>query len=264
MLQLDEIGVFYSDAVYTQQAPRQGVFTNQSGVVQLKEKCNFEQALTGLENIRRIWLIWGFHQATNWKALVSPPHAGGGRKIGVFATRSPHRPNHLGISAVKLDKIEGLKLFVSGVDLLSGTPVYDIKPYVPEADAFSDSSVAWKVPSCEKQLFIHLEAQQQIDRIKALGGPDLEEVSHVQLITRDINAKTQRLTEIAGSDEQILAFRTWRVRFRQNQNTVEILEVFSGYSAADLADQTDPYGDKTLHFTLIAEKTCKSNIDGVY
>ena len=81
MLQLDEIGVFYSDAVYTQQAPRQGIFTNQSGVVKLKEKCNFEQALSGLENIRRIWLLWGFHHARNWKALVSPPHAAGGRKM---------------------------------------------------------------------------------------------------------------------------------------------------------------------------------------
>ena len=264
MLQLDEIGVLYSDAVYTQQAPRQGIFTNQSGVVKLKEKCNFEQALSGLENIRRIWLLWGFHHARNWKALVSPPHAAGGRKIGVFATRSPHRPNHLGISAVKLDKIEGLKLFVSGVDLLSGTPVYDIKPYVPEADAFSDSSVAWKEQCQEKQLFIHIEAQQQIDRIKNCGGPDLKEVAHVQLITRDINAKTQRLTAISGSDEQVLAFRTWRVRFRQNENTVEILEIFSGYSLADLNDPSDPYGDKSLHRTLIDEKTCKSNTMGVY
>ena len=103
-------------------------------------------AVRGLEDFSHLWLIWEFSQARrdNWSPTVRPPRLGGNRRMGVFATRSPFRPNRLGLSAVRLERVaadgpEGPVLYVSGADLLDGTPIYDIKPYVPYADAFPEA-----------------------------------------------------------------------------------------------------------------------------
>lgn len=120
----------------------------QSGLVEaLKARVVFEpdfrspEAVRGLEGFSHIWLIWQFSQAVreDWSPTVRPPRLGGNTRLGVFATRSPFRPNPLGLSLVELDKIiwEGLhgpELWVKGADLMDGTPIYDIKPYVPYAD----------------------------------------------------------------------------------------------------------------------------------
>lgn len=105
------------------------------------------EAVRGLEDFSHIWLIWEFSQARreNWSPTVRPPRLGGNRRVGVFATRSPFRPNSLGLSAVRLDRVEldapqGPVLHVSGADLLDGTPIYDIKPYIPYADAHPEAS----------------------------------------------------------------------------------------------------------------------------
>src|SRR6185437_11868823 len=90
--------------------------------------------ISGLAGFERIWLLFVFHRSEGWKPLVRPPRGGG--KRGVLATRSPHRPNAIGLSAVELVAVEERALRVRGVDLLDGTPILDIKPYVPYADAF--------------------------------------------------------------------------------------------------------------------------------
>jgi tRNA-Thr(GGU) m(6)t(6)A37 methyltransferase TsaA len=100
-----------------------------------------EQVLQDLQGFERIWLIFCFHLSEGWKPMVKPPR--GGPKRGVLATRSPHRPNAIGLSAVELLKIEGRTLQLRGVDLLDGTPVLDIKPYVPYADAFPHVKAGW-------------------------------------------------------------------------------------------------------------------------
>lgn len=100
-----------------------------------------EKALKALEGFERIWVIFAFHRSEGWAPLVKPPR-GQGRK-GVLATRSPHRPNPIGLSALELVSVEGRTLRVRGVDLLDGTPVLDIKPYVPYADAFPESRAGW-------------------------------------------------------------------------------------------------------------------------
>jgi len=101
-----------------------------------------EEALRDLEGFARIWLIFAFHRSEGWTPLVKPPR-GPRIKRGVLATRSPHRPNALGLSAVELVAVEGRCLRLRGVDLLDGTPVLDLKPYVPYADAFPDSPAGW-------------------------------------------------------------------------------------------------------------------------
>ena len=125
----------------------------QSGLVEsLKATVVFEpdyrnaESLRGLETFSHIWLIWGFSEAERegWSPTVRPPRLGGNTRMGVFATRSPFRPNAIGLSSVKLEKIEadgenGTVLHVSGADLMDGTPIYDIKPYLPLTDCRRDA-----------------------------------------------------------------------------------------------------------------------------
>lgn len=99
------------------------------------------EAFRDLAGFERIWLLFVFHRSEGWKAEVKPPRGGG--KRSVLATRSPHRPNAIGLSAVELVAVEDRALRVRGMDLLDGTPILDIKPYVPYADAFPQSRAGW-------------------------------------------------------------------------------------------------------------------------
>lgn len=108
--------------------------------LELDERIPLE-ALRDLEGFERLWLIFLFHKSEGWAPLVKPPR--GTAKRGVLATRSPHRPNPLGLSAVELVAVEGRTLRLRGVDLLDGTPVLDLKPYVPYADAFPEARAGW-------------------------------------------------------------------------------------------------------------------------
>lgn len=100
-----------------------------------------ERVLQDLAGFDRLWLIYHFHQSEGWRSTVKPPR--GGPKRGVLATRAPHRPNPIGLSTVELVKVEGRTLHLRSVDLLDGTPILDIKPYVPYADAFPESKAGW-------------------------------------------------------------------------------------------------------------------------
>ncbi len=127
--------------------PRQSGLVNEvhATVVFLPE---FRQpeALRGIEQFSHLWLLWGFSEAKreNWSATVRPPRLGGNQRVGVFATRSPFRPNPIGLSSVQLLSVEsdaalGAVLHIAGADLLDGTPIYDIKPYLPYADVHSEA-----------------------------------------------------------------------------------------------------------------------------
>ena len=109
------------------------------GVLELVAPFDNGDAVQGLEQVSHVWLLFLFHQALEDKPRlkVRPPRLGGNQSVGVFSTRATHRPNGIGQSVVKLDKVEAGKLWLSGIDLLDGTPVIDIKPYVPYADAVS-------------------------------------------------------------------------------------------------------------------------------
>ena len=103
------------------------------------------EALRGLEGFSHIWLIWQFSESEGWSPTVRPPRLGGNVRMGVFATRSPFRPNPIGLSCVRLeaiadDNVNGRVLIVSGADLMDGTPIYDIKPYLPGVDAHPEAT----------------------------------------------------------------------------------------------------------------------------
>ena len=121
--------------------PRQSALANAiKGRIVFTEPYRVQEALRGLEGFERIWLIWGFSgnkpAKGEWQPTVRPPRMGGNTAMGVWATRSPFRPNPLGLSCVELLAVEGMELLVQGADLMDGTPIYDIKPYIPYADAW--------------------------------------------------------------------------------------------------------------------------------
>ena len=104
-----------------------------------------ENALRGIEQFTHLWLIWNFSESKGWSPTVRPPRLGGNTRLGVFATRSPFRPNPIGLSVVRLEGVErdpklGPVLVVSGADLLDGTPILDVKPYIPYADSHPEAS----------------------------------------------------------------------------------------------------------------------------
>lgn len=121
--------------------PRQsGLAEEVVSTIVFEEKYRVPEALRGIEEFSHLWLIWAFDRAERdtWSPTVRPPRLGGNQRVGVFATRSPFRPNAIGLSCVKLLSVEktseGPVLKVAGADLVSGTPIYDIKPYLPYAD----------------------------------------------------------------------------------------------------------------------------------
>ncbi|MFQ6591778.1 MULTISPECIES: tRNA (N6-threonylcarbamoyladenosine(37)-N6)-methyltransferase TrmO [Pseudomonas] len=120
------------------------------GVLELVAPFDGGEAVQGLEQVSHVWLLFLFHQALEDKPRlkVRPPRLGGNTSMGVFATRATHRPNGIGQSVVKLDKVEPGRLWISGIDLLDGTPVLDIKPYVPYADIIGSAtnSIASRAP----------------------------------------------------------------------------------------------------------------------
>ena len=124
--------------------PRQsGRVPSLLGEIVFEPKYKDKDALREIKGFSHLWLIFGFSKANDWTPTVRPPRLGGNKRVGVFASRSPFRPNHLGLSCVELLDVvstdEGETLLVSGVDLLDGTPIYDIKPYIPHADCRPDA-----------------------------------------------------------------------------------------------------------------------------
>lgn len=126
-------------------------------------------ALRGIEQYSHLWLIWQFSenkQHTNWPATVRPPRLGGNTRVGVFATRSPFRPNAMGLSSVKLEKVEqdsklGSVLWISGADLVDGTPIFDIKPYLPYVDSHPEAAGGFAEEKKEYRLSVEMSEELQ-------------------------------------------------------------------------------------------------------
>lgn len=142
--------------------PRQpGLVPEATAELTLNRDLQPELALQGLAEFSHVWLIFGFHRNSNsvYRPKVHPPRLQG-KTIGVFATRSPHRPNPLGLSLVCLKKIAGSTLFFSGVDLIDGTPIYDIKPYVAEIESLPDAGKGWVESAKDPDIEFEWPAEQ--------------------------------------------------------------------------------------------------------
>ena len=262
-MQVTPIGVFYGDAVYKYEAPRQGrLFAGHPGRIELNPGQNFEMALRDLDGFERIWVIFQFHENEGWRPTTRPPVPPKGKdRVGTFASRSPYRPNPIGLSCVRLLKIEGLTLYVDEADLLNGTPVIDIKPYIPMADAFPDAKAGWVEEQVGDLWSVDVsdKFESQSRWIAERSAFDLESFARVQLsrgnFSKDVfDSSRRRLTLDENAKTGVLAYRTFRIHFSYDETArkVNLLHIASGYSTADLIPGAeDKYGDKQLHRDFI-------------
>jgi tRNA (adenine37-N6)-methyltransferase len=250
MISLEPIGIFKASSKYPYEARRQAAADSENslGEIQLQPGRGFEQAVEDLEGFERIWIIYSFHHNPDWKPKVMPPR-GPRLKRGVFATRAPYRPNALGMSCVRLVKVEGLLIVVEGHDLLDDTPVLDIKPYLPYADAFPESIVGWleNIESERWKIVFTTKATEQIQWLAEQGLTQLRGFICGQLEFDPLDHKRKRVEATVNGYQ--LSYRTWRVNFKANElkRGIQVEIIQSGYSAFDLTVEEDPHDDKILH-----------------
>ena len=254
------IGVFRSDARYSYDVPRQGTLSAEgNGVVELLPGKGFAEAAADLAGFSRVWLIFLFDRNVGiWHPKVQPPrHVD--HKVGVFATRSPYRPNPIGLTCAELVGVQGNKVFVKSHDLLDGTPILDLKPYLPYADAFPEARAGWtEAPELLYNIEYSELAARQLAWLAAHGVSCLGQFIRTRLESEPLNAKRNRLVPEPQRPEgtPLLAYRTWRVRFVVDEalRTVRVLEVLSGYREEELSpDAQDTYADKQCHREFLAQ-----------
>ncbi len=163
--------------------PRQSGLADNISTIVFEPEYRYDEALRGIDGYSHLWLLWEFSEAKDkpWSPTVRPPRLGGNKRVGVFATRSPFRPNNIGLSCVKLKEVkkisEGMVLVVEGADLMDGTPIYDIKPYIPYADCHPEAmggfaqekkDYALKV-ECDENLLALLEENKRNTLLQILA-----------------------------------------------------------------------------------------------
>ena len=195
---------------------------------------HYEQALQDLAGFERVWLLSWFHRNTNWRPLVLPPR-GPSRRRGVFATRSPHRPNALGLTAVPLLGVEGHRLILGPCDLVDGTPIFDVKPYIPAFDAFPGSRAGW-IDELDAELQTPPRFTVVHEEI-ALGRAQwLRETWHIdftprmnELLARDpAPHRTRRIRRVNAIEFEI-ACGAWRGIFTVSGETVTVRALDSAF-----------------------------------
>lgn len=233
------IGYLKCGRSYHEEQPRQGNLSSSCGCIELILGHNYEQGLKDLEGFSRIWVIYEFHQNKTWRPLANPPRTDGKGRKGVFATRSPYRPNQIGISCVKLDKIVKNRVYISDSDLLNGTPIFDIKPYISDYDSFPDAKRGWLDHIIDDVYDIRYEpdAEKKAAYLKK-NNVELEGVIDAQL-GHDPFDKT-RNKFVKTENGFILRFKSWRILFEINEKTVIIKDIVSGYM-----DFSEPLGNDT-------------------
>ncbi len=220
--------------------PRAG--GNTTGRIELLPGRNFEHALLDLDGWDYVWVLFWFHFNQGWRPKVLPPRSRSGRK-GVFGTRSPHRPNPIGLSAVRLERIDGLTLYVADIDMLDGTPVLDIKPYVAYTDAIATTENGWlddsradPVPAFEVQW--DTAAASQAEWIEARTKLPLRERATATLALGPTPQPYRRIRALG--DTFVLAVKEWRVRFSVEERVVRVHDIASGFREAQLVRGNAP------------------------
>lgn len=257
----EPIGVVHSPWKEKRAAPRQGTVLEAEGVIELFPRDGFLHALSDIDGFDRLIVLFHFHEAEHFRPKVLPPRSSVRR--GVLATRSPHRPNPIGLTIVRLLRVRGLCLDVQDLDILDGTPVLDVKPYIPYADAFPDSRAGWLED--EETERARAEARAVGPRIAAdpIGSyevrfaPDVEPVlawlasrgrflrtALAQSLALGPAPHPYRRIRVKNGVAQI-AVKDFRATFTSAEKIITVTRVFSGYSAKELA--TREGADLDLH-----------------
>ena len=187
--------------------PRQSGLADTHGFIIFEPKFRNPDSIKGIEEYSRLWLLWGFSENKReaWNPMVRPPRLGGNKRVGVFASRSPFRPNPIGLSCVELERVEaetpkGPILYIKGADLMDGTPIYDIKPYLPYVDAYPQAEGGFADRVRDYCLTVEFPEelpsyQEDPERMYGMEYAGLEirfQVEAGRLAVRDVYAKADR------------------------------------------------------------------------
>ena len=203
--------------------PRQsGLVSSLRSTIVFEPEYRNADALRGLEDFSHLWIIWQFSEAvrTEWSPTVRPPRLGGNTRMGVFATRSPFRPNNLGLSSVKILGLEqtedmGMVIHVAGADLMDGTPIFDIKPYIPYSDCHTEATGGFTDTAGEFLLKVEFPAE-----LLALLPEDKRD-SAIGVLSHDPRPSYQRKPDRVYG----LSFAGFDLRFCVREDTLTVLEV---------------------------------------
>ncbi len=193
-MQLQTIGIIHSCYQQKFAIPRQaGLVPSATGSIQLLKPWHGDNAIRGLDSFSHLWLLYGFHRHMGKRnaQTARPPRLGGQKRIGVFASRAPYRPNPIGLSLVHLEGIDKHGIHISGLDILDGSPLFDIKPYLPYADAKPEASHGWAKAKPER-LPVYFSAQaasqapalQQLIRETLALNPQPPQARQSELVSR--------------------------------------------------------------------------------
>ncbi len=227
---LEAVGVIHCCFKDKFGVPRQpGLINSAHARLEFYPPYNQCDAFTGLDEFSHIWIHFVFHHCLGQQTRLSvrPPRLGGNRKIGVFASRSTHRPNPIGLSVVKLAGIEkrgdGISLILEGVDLVDGTPVLDIKPYIPDVDAISDAQTGYaqQAPEARFNVIFTPQAEQQCYRFTE-RWPDLKRLI-VEVLSLD--PRPAYLSEKSGNRQ--FAIRLYQLDVQWRVLEINLIEVLS-------------------------------------
>jgi tRNA (adenine37-N6)-methyltransferase len=216
------IGILHTCFTEKFGVPRQSMMVPSAwGILKLNPDPNYFAALGELDRFTHLWIIFDFHLHApgQWRPTIEPPRLSQTKRVGVFASRSPHRPNPIGLSVVKLEKIDwyapgGIEIQVSGLDIMDGTPVLDIKPYLPYADCIADAGSGWAEGEVEK--YPVLFSAQSLQSLSVLGKqahPRLRELIE-QMLEWDPRPTSQRRSLPIGepdTEARVFAFRVANV-----------------------------------------------------
>jgi tRNA (adenine37-N6)-methyltransferase len=229
------IGIARTPFLEKRSAPRQAsVAEGSRGQIELYPESGFEHALEDLDRWQRIILLFHFHLAVGFKPKVLPPRSEVAR--GLFSTRSPHRPNAIGLSVVRLERVVGLTVHVAELDLVDGTPILDIKPYVPYADAFPEAGSGWLAPVDPVAAYVvtyAAEARAQLGWLRAEGVNLQPEIEAVLVLGPD--PKPYRRIRRQKDGKLVLALKAFRIDFEAREGRcIEVLRIRTGYRDKEL------------------------------
>ena len=225
-MDIEPIARIYTDLPTKFGVPRQsGLISGLCGTIVFEPHYRDPESLKGLSDFDYIWLLWDFSKAhrKDWSATVCPPRLGGRMHMGVFATRSPFRPNSIGLSSVKLEGIDytdrGPVLTVSGIDMMDGTPIYDIKPYLPEFDSHPGAAAGFTEDIQDREMKV-LDPDGLID---AAGFTALQARTLAEIL------KTDPRPRFDADDEGVRVYgfyyRDCDVRFTVRNDEITIVEI---------------------------------------
>jgi tRNA-Thr(GGU) m(6)t(6)A37 methyltransferase TsaA len=259
-LEVRAIGVARTPFVEKADAPRQPrAASGAKGTIELLPGRGFEDAVRDLDVWSHVWVLFWFHESSGWAPTVLPPRST--KKRGLFATRAPRRPNPIGMSVLGLDRVEGLVLHVSDIDLLDGTPILDIKPYVAWTDAIPDARGGWLGPLTASEGEVRPEdpqpdftvtftprAHTELEFLRERGldlEPRIEDI-----LALGPQPHAYRRIRVEG-DGYRLYVKEWRVRFTAKGRHIEVVSISTGVRPSELFSRPDEPA-LALHHAFVA------------